>query len=337
MEHFLKKHISKIGAITLLLLGFVFGLYIGYYFSNKKSTETFYPIRSPIKEFAFINPLIGFDISGNQNFYEFKNLRSVLNQFISEQKNNGHLSEIGLYLRNLQNGHWLGINESVEFNPGSLLKVPIMIAFLKESELQPNILTKKIYYNSKATSNNISILYPLKSKLVSGNSYTIDELIQSMIKESDNAAKDLLLDNIDKKYLDEVFYDFGVNFKNYYYYTISPKIYASFFRRIYNATYLNREFSERAMDLLVNSNYKNGIVAGVPKDISVAHKYGERGIYEGQSIEGLELHDCGIIYYNEKSMLLCIMTKGISSKENLEFVIRNITQIISHAVKNKEF
>lgn len=51
--------------------------------------------------------------------------------------------EIGLYVRNLQNGPWFGINENIDFSPASLLKVSTLMAYLKWIEIDPSIWNKK--------------------------------------------------------------------------------------------------------------------------------------------------------------------------------------------------
>jgi len=82
--------------------------------------------------------------------------------------------------------------------------------------------------------------------------------------------------------------------------------------------------SEKALEYLSQSDYKNGLVAGVSSNIIVAHKFGERGYKQGKINQ---LHDCGIIYYPNEPYLLCIMTDG-RSFEDRELIIRNISQLV---------
>ena len=86
---------------------------------------------------------------------------------------------------------------------------------------------------------------------------------------------------------------------------MTVKEYASFFRILYNASYLNKEMSQKALDLLLRTDYKDGLIAGVPKNINVAHKFGERKMGEVD-----QLHDCGIVYAPQKPYLICVMTRG---------------------------
>lgn len=98
-----------------------------------------------------------------------------------------------------------------------------------------------------------------------------------MITNSDNEAKELLIQDIDETFLQKVYTEIGINTagdltKDF----ISVKDYSGFFRLLYNATYLNRDLSEKALKILSKTNFDKGITAGLPKGITVAHKFGER-------------------------------------------------------------
>ena len=103
---------------------------------------------------------------------------------------------------------------------------------------------------------------------------------------------------------------------------LSVQTYASFFRVLFNATYLSREASEWALDLLSKSEFRAGLAAGAPPGILVSHKFGEHS--DANSGE-VQLHDCGIIYYPQNPYLLCIMSKGA----NLEF-LNDVISEVSH-------
>ena len=110
---------------------------------------------------------------------------------------------------------------------------------------------------------------------------------------------------------------------------ISPREYSRFFRTLYNGTYLSHDLSEQTLDLLSKTNFTQGLVAGIPKDIAVSHKFGEQTInivnLNNQQVIR-ELHDCGIVYLPNNPYLICIMTKGIDFI-NLQTVIKDISKI----------
>jgi beta-lactamase class A len=103
---------------------------------------------------------------------------------------------------------------------------------------------------------------------------------------------------------------------------LSVQTYESFFRILYNSSYLNRESSDWALELMSQSEFKSGLVAGVPSTVTVAHKFGER--IEEKTIQ---LHDCGIVYYPKHPYLLCVMSQG-PSFEFLEASIADISREI---------
>src|SRR5690606_27734764 len=129
-----------------------------------------------------------------------------------------------------------------------------------------------------------------------GSEYTIEELISLAIIHSDNIAWKLLLNDLRKNYSGEDFIitlsDLGIvdprKQSDQQYITVQS--YASIFRTLYNSSYLSPEMSDKALKILSGSAYKDGIVAGVPEDIEVAHKFGEQRNGNDQ-----QLHDCGIV------------------------------------------
>jgi beta-lactamase class A len=105
---------------------------------------------------------------------------------------------------------------------------------------------------------------------------------------------------------------------------LSVQTYASFFRVLYNATYLSKEASEWALATLARSEFRAGLVAGVPSAVPVAHKFGEKS---DPKAGVMQLHDCGIIYYPSHPYLLCVMSQG-PSFEFLDDVIVAVSRLV---------
>jgi hypothetical protein len=104
---------------------------------------------------------------------------------------------------------------------------------------------------------------------------------------------------------------------------LSVQTYESFFRILYNASYLSRNASNWALDILSKSEFETGLIAGVPQTIKVSHKFGEKSDARDGTVQ---LHDCGIVYYPNKPYLLCVMTKG-PNIQLLDNVIAEISRI----------
>ena len=109
---------------------------------------------------------------------------------------------------------------------------------------------------------------------------------------------------------------------------ITVKDYAALFRILYNASYLSREMSEKALKLLSEVVYEDGLVAVLPEGIKVAHKFGERA-YEESGVK--QFHDCGIIYYPGKPYLLCVMTRG-DDFNALQGIVRQVSQTVYQTI-----
>jgi beta-lactamase class A len=255
----------------------------------------------------------------------FAILKRELNKYIAEQRKKGTVRNISVYVRDLNNGPWIGIGEHDDFAPASLLKIPIMVAYYKIAETEPEILSQTIFYDPAALSSPIPQNVPASSKLKPKQYYTVEELIRQMIAFSDNSAKNLLALSIDANILNQTFLDLqlvvsGVRGSEDF---ISVKEYASVFRILYNASYLSRPLSEKALKLLTESEFSEGIKAGLPSDIVVAHKFGERE----DSSEVKQLHECAIVYIPKRPYLLCIMTKG-NNISSLKTILKDISQLV---------
>ncbi len=320
--NFMKKIIT--GTVFLII-----GILVGYNISNSQSKTIIQEpqrLRAPESTYQFINPLIGFDFAEKKQFVEFLSLNDKIKEYVNEQIKNKMAQEISVYFRNVQNGHWTGLNENVEYDAGSLFKVPIMIAFLKQAESDPNLLNKKVQFKENTASTKI-FGNNKSTNMQKNNYYTIDDLLRLMIVDSDNNAKDLLLENIDADYLSEVFTDLGMQYPEGRVYKISTKIYSLFFRILYNSTFLNREMSEKALMLLSQTVYNNGLTTPLPQTLKIAHKFGEYGAYEEEKLVGAQLHDCGIVYAPHNPYFICVMTQGYKIQD-LEKVIQGISNIV---------
>jgi len=260
--------------------------------------------------YKYINPILecNTDIEQNNNL---TTLKKSIETIIKDETYNKNISFASIYFRDLNNGPWLGINEKEYFSPASLIKVPVLIAYLKQAETNPDILKKEIVpVITTSSGDNIQNIKPSIS-LAPDKKYTVEDLLEKMIIYSDNDAYNTLSGNLNPDDFGKIFQDLDIDISKAFTSPngdiITVKDYASFYRILFNASYLNQDMSEKALSLLSQSQYKDGLVAGVPQNISIAHKFGERKFSDtGET----QLHDCGIIYLPKKPYLLCVMTRG---------------------------
>ncbi len=257
-----------------------------------------------------------------------KALDAKLNDATAEYVKEGKAKRVSVWVRDLNTGQWAASNEFDTYAPASLLKLPLMIAYYKFAEIQPSILDEELTYQPAATLDDSAQDILPGAMLVTGQKYTVERLIEQMIEQSDNNAADILVRKIDPQFLDSVLVELGIRIPKQEQEIdfITAKSYANVFRMLYNASYLNRDFSEKALDILSKTSFK-GIADPLPQDTKVAHKFGERELDDGNgNAQRRELHDCGIVYKADGPYSLCIFTEG-TDFDKLTAIIKDLSKI----------
>lgn len=311
-----------------LLIGYLAG--VNYEKENLASAlSIIHPIRENDPSYEFINPLLAYIIPGADQQEDFASLKNAIINEINAEKKHGKLIDASVFLSDLNKGRWIGVNENEKYTPASMLKVVIMVAYYKRIEREPDILDRKLTYTGDLDRLLKQDVFNSRSVLGVGTSYPVGELIKMMIIESDNGAEFLLLNNIDASYLSSIYEVLDIENPEYTSgsFTISPRTYSLFFRILYSVTYLRKGNSEQVLDILSKTTFKDGIVAGLPGDIPVAHKFGEHVNAHGSQITSIELHDCGIVYASNSPYFLCVMTRG-DNLDALKGIIKNISSLV---------
>lgn len=315
--------------IILAVLFTAIGILIGYKLLPNETKI----IQSP-KTFQsdLISPVIGFDLEIEKPDPKISLLEKDLNDFINNQISETDKESASLFFRELSyGGSSFGINSNQTFAPASLFKIPLMMAYFKEAESDPEILSKKILY-SVETGLNQHEFFTARKYIQPGNEYTVQELIEYMIIYSDNEATSLLKNNLGDKISNRAYEDLGINVPENQPEAefITVRAYASFFRILYSSTYLDEEYSAKALEILNQADFKIALRKPIPDEIRVAHKFGERGNMQN----GIkQLHDCGIVYFPKHPYSLCIMTRGTDYQKQAE-LISEISRMVYERMKS---
>ena len=181
-----------------------------------------------------------------------------------------------------------------------------MMYYYKLAEKDPSILEKKIQFKKDKSIKlpNFIECPPMKED----EYYTINTLIERLIKYSDNDAAIILEKYENKEGRNKIYSQFdlvvpevigsGIDY-------LSVGDYVNVFRVLYNGGYLNNKMSQKALDVLSLSDFKLGIKAGLPTSVTVANKHGmweRNGEYQ--------MHEFAIVYQHNKPYILGVMTKG---------------------------
>ncbi|MDO8642441.1 MAG: serine hydrolase [Candidatus Woesearchaeota archaeon] len=306
-----KKRVIMIGIILLLIL-ITTNLFLLLKQMQTNNIPT--PDRAP---YRYINHLTATPVdSGNQPLrlrLHYYGLKEKLTSDI-EPKNN--ISQVGIFVQDLRTGAWMGINERDAFIPASLLKMPIMIGFLKKVDREQIRLNDTISLISADVDKNSGELY----KKPVGTEFTSIEFLKEMILASDNTAKNAVLRQLSDADLNSVFAHVGmpqIENRNTTVY-VTPRGYSRFFKALYFSSYLSPKSSELALDVTTDTQREDLLSAGIPVEVQVAHKFG---------VSDYGLHDCGVVYYPNNPYIICVMTRDIPFRE-----AKNLITLVSKDV-----
>ncbi|HUO56366.1 MAG TPA: serine hydrolase [Candidatus Paceibacterota bacterium] len=324
--------------------GFVLGIICGGILISMWNSIQVAPHLHPVREsdiasssaYMFTDPLISVS-SGNGNpAPEYVPLTQKVNLYIASQQKNG-LTVASVSFRDISSSDGFIINPTTLYDPASLTKIPLAMAYYALAQTDPSVLSQRITDSGIADLDaNEQIESP--TQLTPGQSYTVEEMIEHMLKYSDNNAEQLLANHLSQigqlSVLENLFADLGIK-NNPSPDNITVSVYSLFLRVLYNSTYLDRDYSEKLLKLLSEGDFTQGISAGVPQGTIVAQKFGDARIAdtEGKQV-GAELQNCGIVYYPGHPYTLCVMTKG-SNITVLEQTIAGISQIVYQDVSQK--
>jgi beta-lactamase class A len=321
---------SRFALVLAILIGFAAGFILRGHFRPGSGHEIL-EIRQG--GWHYINPLLECEQAQTaRENGKLENFADKVNDFvIKKQKDLG--DTVSVYFRELNDGYHFDIGKDDFFYPASLLKVPTMISILKQAESNPRLLKTTVAFNDSKLLKRQNL--DAKETLALGKSYTVDDLVYRMVKYSDNISYYLLMAKvIDRPVLEQTFRDLG--FPSPYVdisdaqtrYVLSAEQYSSCFRVLYNATYLNKPMSEKALEYLSKSDFEFGLVAYLPATTVVAHKFGL-----SVNNEGRQLHDCGIVYYPNHPYLLCVMTASpVKRGDSFDSAIGEISRFIYQEV-----
>lgn len=250
-------------------------------------------------------------------------IERAVSAYVSDALAHHVISSAAVYFRDLNNGPWFGINERTPFTPGSLLKLPLAISLYALAQRDPTLLTSQVEYKGRTRAASEEADYGSDTPLSPGV-YSVDDRLGKMLRTSNNDAAEILAQVIGKDNLLSIYQDLGIQEPEYNQdYVIDVKTFGAFFRILYNASYIGQQASERLLSTLAESTFHDGLVAGVPQTVTVAHKFGTRSLAD-TSVK--QLHDCGIIYAS-KPYILCVMTQGSDMTKLATFI-----EAISHIV-----
>lgn len=226
-----------------------------------------------------------------------------------EKERRGLNGEAAIIIKDLNTGWQILINQYEPFPSASLVKVPIMAACFYAANEGSVRLEDVLRLKKDHIVPGLGIL----KNTPAGAEFTVRNLIELMISESDNTATNMLIDYLGFDYLNSSFKKLGLQDTN-----ISRRIMdltsrdggienfttasdlAYLFEEIYNERLINRYYSQMCLEFLKKQKIKDRIPAKLPGYVVAAHKTG---------LERSVCHDAGIVFAPQGNFLICVLVK----------------------------
>src|SRR5579872_825646 len=133
-------------SLAALLVVFGLGFLIGWYIRSQNSQQAnLVSIRTNPSEYPLISPLLLVGIGNHDPYPEYQPLKNILNTYVTNAESAKDATDISVYFRDLNSGRWTGVNENDLYSPASMLKVAVLIACLKQADVDPSFLDKKFF------------------------------------------------------------------------------------------------------------------------------------------------------------------------------------------------
>ncbi len=320
-------------SVILAAATFILGFYVSKVNSGAQNAYVA-PVNGDSTE-ATQNNLINPSVTMNIGKHFIINFKPLKDQLTAIQKE--YAQKTYIYFDYLNNASWIGLNERDNFTAASTVKVPLAMVLMKAVEDGKLKLTDSYALDDLDLDKNFGDLY----KVGADQAFTIEELLKIMLEQSDNTAMHGIVNVFNKIGIDDPLagvYDamgWGIGTPNLLpdvgqtvdYGQINLKMLSNMFIALYNADYVNVEHSQQILNYLDNTPFNDKIEAGVPANISVAHKI-------GTSVDNETFADCGIIYAPSRNYLLCLASNGGNDNVASEFMAEISKAVYSYVMKN---
>lgn len=282
--------------------------------NSTQSVKSSYKI-SRLQGYQNINPVLSVETAEKSE--RFASLIEELKKLEDTLKTAGTITQASIFLKEFERGEWTSLYSKEKYHPASLMKVVLLLGYLRLAENSPDLFEQKWLFEKPENAQNFPQYYATKS-IEPGKSYTVHELLLYMTAHSDNNATWMLASRLDKSILQKIFVEFGLQPPAEFDMNLlmTAREYSTFINAIYNASNLSPEYAEYAAELMKHCSFQEGFFKGFPSNTQMWHKFGQWK--SGDSDH--ELHESGIVHIKGKPYLLTIMTKGKDTEKLAEAI-----------------
>jgi beta-lactamase class A len=303
--------------VIILLLSLIANLILFFYLASSNSENKYSSLE---KKYPLISKRVLRD-TPQDTLLNFLKLRNKMDSMTAS-----YSGDFAIYFEYIPTGVSIGINPNSDFQAASLLKLPVTMAYYRGQEDSGKFSNPVLTLTREMIDDGFGDLW----KKGEGYQISAEDAVKLALQKSDNTAVKALLSQIDEKSFDEVYNGLDISSRVYQEYPIlNARQYASILKALYFSSLLSFNNSEKILEILTHSEYNDKLPAGVPKDVTIAHKI---GVFEDKLYS-----DCGIIYVPRRPYVLCMVSKSDEriARERMKTISKTIYDYVSDAKDSK--
>jgi beta-lactamase class A len=252
---------------------------------------------------------------------------------------------VGVAVYDTNTNATLLINERTSMHAASTMKLPVMMEIFRLAEVKQIDLNEPAEVKNKFRSIVDGSEFSLNKEDDSdgvvyrriGQTIPVIELVDRMITWSSNLATNLLIEKVKADNVNQLMRELGAHdikvqrgvedtkaFQAGINNTTTAYDLMLLLRLIAEEKFLTKNSCEKMIAILSSQHFNNGIPAGLPKNLKVAHKTGEITKHN---------HDAGIVYLpGRKPYVIVVLTKGIADQQRSNKLIADISRAVYQAL-----
>lgn len=261
----------------------------------------------------------------------FHGMRNEIGALIERLKASGQISSMSVYVRDFEKAEWTWCNGDELYDPGPMRKFPLLLAWLSMVDEDPSVMAKMWNCSAAEAATEQSTMVH-SDMIVPGHSYSTDQLIKGMVERSDDRATAVLYDHLPTERYTRTLKELGlpVPASGGEPFRLNVRDYSIFMKALYNSSYLSPSRSEYALDLMTRCAFKQGLAAGVPEGVEIAHKF-----TEVQGMDGKELHETALVYMEGYPYLITVMTRG-ARVDSLASAMADVSRVVYARIRTEQ-
>ncbi len=287
IEKLEKKSGQQKVAIILLAMSLIVTALLYISKSNTNLLSNKFPLLDPLREF----------VPAENYIINIQDLRVYL-QALGEK----YPDSLTIYYETINSGANISVNKDLRLFPASLSKLVQAILIVNKIEKGTLSFDQELKALPEDISSDSGTLY----QRMGDAPLTVEFLLKELLVNSDNTAQNIFRHHLE--FSDYVDFQNNTGLQDLYNENgfISAKEYTRILRVLYTSNFLKPENSEKILQYMAESSFKDYLSQGIPNDIVFAHKYGENKDY---SI----FADSGIVYIPGKPYMISVIIKGKDS------------------------